>query len=106
MHEKIPVFVHGNLNGRGTGSRLIVDQNDSNIVYFASQQDGLLRSKDLGKTWETLDVNGERYMTMVWQSPKGGTLVVGTAGVTTASINQETGIMARGKSLYISYDQG
>ena len=106
QYEKIPAFVHGNLNGRGTGSRLIVDQNDSNIVYFASQQDGLLRSKDLGKTWETLEVNGERYMTMVWQSPKGGALVVGTAGVMTASIDSQTGITVRGKSLYISYDQG
>ena len=27
-YERIPVMIHGNLNGRGTGERLIVDQKD------------------------------------------------------------------------------
>lgn len=105
-YEKIPVVVHGNFNGRGTGSRLIVDVKDSNVLYFASQMDGLLRSKNLGKTWETLEVNGEKYMTFVWQSPKKGTLVVGTAGVSTAYVDATSGMKVRGKSLYVSYDQG
>lgn len=29
-YEKIPVLIHGNLGGRGTGERLIVDRMDSN----------------------------------------------------------------------------
>ena len=105
-YESIPTLVHGNLNGRGTGSRLIIDSNDSNILYFASQEGGLLKSKDLGKTWEVLDVNGEKFMTMVWQSPKKQTLIVGTAGVTTSKVDESTGKHIRGVSLYVSYDQG
>ena len=103
-YEKIPVLVHGNLNGRGTGSRLIIDSKDSNIIYFASQEGGLLRSIDLGRTWEKLDVNGERYMTMIWQSPNKQTLVVGTAGV--ARCKEEGEEKIRGMSLYVSYDHG
>ena len=38
----IPVPVHGNLNGRGTGMRLVVSQKDPNTLYFASQQSGFL----------------------------------------------------------------
>ncbi len=106
IYEKIPVLVHGNLNGRGTGNRLIVDSRDSHTLYFASQQEGLLRSRDLGKTWEKLNVNGEQYMTFVWQSPNGKTLIVGTAGVTTAYIDETSGMKVRGKSLYVSYDEG
>ncbi|MBE6023382.1 MAG: endoglucanase [Cellulosilyticum sp.] len=105
-YEKIPARVHGNLNGRGTGSRLIVDVRDSSRLYFASQENGLLRSDDLGKTWESLDVNGEQYMTMIWQSPNGKTLVVGTAGVTTSYIDELTRQCRRGMSLYVSYDEG
>lgn len=100
-YEKVPTLIHGNLNGRGTGARLIVDVKDSNTLYFASQQGGLLQSKDGGKTWVVLDVNGEKYMTCVWQSEDGEILIVGTAGVTT---KVHEGL--RGDSLYVSYDQG
>lgn len=110
-YEKIPVLIHGNLNGRGTGNRLIVDKGDSNTLYFASQQNGLLRTRDLGKTWEKLSLE-EEYMTFIWQSPNGRTLVVGTAGVTTSrrdavnKIGNEDGMRIRGASLYVSYDEG
>lgn len=100
QYERIPALVHGNLNGRGTGNRLIVDHLDSRTLYFASQQNGLLKTRDLGKTWSQLKVNDEAYMTMIWQSPKGKTLIVGTAGVTT-----QVGDL-RGASLYVSYDEG
>lgn len=100
-YKKIPCFIHGNWNGRGTGLRLIVDPNNSNTLYFASQKDGLLRTKDLGNTWETLTVGGEQYMTFVWISPKNGCIVVGTAGVTTR-LNDSM----RGITLYNSYDEG
>lgn len=100
-YEKIPTLVHGNLNGRGTGLRLIVDAKDDQTLYFASQQGGLLRSKDLGKSWESLEVNGEKYMTFVWQSKDAKTLVVGTAGVVTKRSKR-----VRGHSVYVSYDEG
>lgn len=100
-YEKIPALIHGNLNGRGTGYRLIVDNKDSNTLYFASQTDGLLCSKDRGKSWQFVDVQGEKYMTFIWQSKEGDILVVGTAGVSN-QINPKR----RGHSLYISYDGG
>ena len=100
-YEKVPTLIHGNLNGRGTGTRLIVDVKDSNTLYFASQEGGLLQSKDGGKNWTVLDVHGEAYMTCVWQSEDGEILIVGTAGVTT-KVNENL----RGHSLYVSYNQG
>lgn len=99
-YKTIPTFVHGNLNGRGTGLRLVVDPADSNTLYFASQMGGLLRTKDLGDTWESLDVNKETHMTFVWVSADGNCIVAGTAGVTHKTDH------VRGHGLYISTDRG
>lgn len=100
FYKPIPTPVHGNWNGRGTGYRLVKDSSAENTLYFASQQGGLLRTTDLGNSWEELPVNGEKQMTLVWVSPDGNTIVAGTAGVT-----HITGHM-RGHSLYVSYDRG
>lgn len=100
QHRKIPFYVHGNMNGRGTGLRLVKDPAEEETLYFATQKDGLIRTRDLGLTWEVLDVGGERYMTFVWCSPDGKTLIAGTAGVTTGTDEM------RGHSLYVSYDGG
>ena len=54
LFTKIPVTVHGNLCGRGTGYRLVVDKKDENTLYFASQLDGLWKTTDRGDTWERL----------------------------------------------------
>lgn len=100
IRRKIPFYVHGNMNGRGTGLRLVNDPCDENTLYFASQKDGLLRTRDLGLTWECLETGGERYMTFVWCSPNGKTLIAGSAGVITGTEE------SRGHSLYVSYDRG
>lgn len=100
LYRTIPTPIHGNLNGRGTGLRLVVDPSDQNTLYFASQKGGLLRSTDLGLTWECLPVNDEKLMTLVWVSADGDTIVVGTAGITHRHHN------TRGHSLYVSYDRG
>lgn len=97
-YEQMPVFVHGNLNGRGTDERLIVDKDNQKILYFASQQDGLWMTKDTGRHWEKLTGLSENYLTFVTQA--GNAMVVGTAGVTTRDSKK------RGHSLYISYDKG
>ena len=97
-YEKIPVFIHGNLNGRGTGERLIVDKDDSDTLYFASQQNGLWVTHDKGRNWEKLNALKEQYLTFVSQTGKA--LVVATAGVTT--MNKRDNM--RGHSLYVSYD--
>lgn len=99
-YERIPVRIHGNLNGRGTGERLIIDRENAQTLYFASQQEGLLVSKDAGRSWEKLLAMPEQYLTFVAQAGKA--LVVGSAGVTTGN---EADNM-RGHSLYVSYDNG
>ncbi len=99
-HQKIPFYVHGNMNGRGTGFRLVRDPSTENTLYFASQKDGLWRTDDLGRSWERLETGGEAYMTFVWCSENGKTLIAGSAGVTTGNER------FRGHSLYISYDRG
>lgn len=99
-HRELPCYVHGNMNGRGTGLRLVTDPAKENGIYFASQKDGLLYSGDLGDTWHRLPTGEETYMTFVWASPDGKTVVAGTAGVVTGTEKM------RGHSLYVSYDSG
>ncbi|MBQ7777171.1 MAG: endoglucanase, partial [Lachnospiraceae bacterium] len=81
-YKRVPTTVHGNLSGRGTGFRLVVDKNDSNTLYFASQLGGLWKTTDRGDTWVRMPVE-EDYMTFVWVSDDSRTIVVGTAGYTT-----------------------
>lgn len=99
-YQPIPTPVHGNWAGRGTGYRLVVDENDSNTLYYASQRGGLLRTRNLGHTWEEVPINGEKRLTLVWLSPDGNTIVAGTAGTT------HKNELFRGHSLYVSYDKG
>ena len=116
IYYRIPALVHGNLNGRGSGYRLVVDYSRENSLYYASGSDGLLRTRDGGQNWEKLDVCGEKYMTFIWVSENGETLVCGTAGVTnaTALLDEECyednyGVQVtkrRGQGLYVSYDGG
>ncbi len=103
----LPCHVHGNAVGRGTGMRLVVDPSDSDRIYFASQEGGLLVSYDRGKTWEMLPVgpedgNTELDMAFVWVAPDGNTIVASAAGTS----NYDEASAARGHSLYISHDKG
>ncbi len=99
-YSRIPTTVHGNLSGRGTGYRLVVDKNDSNVLYFASQLGGLWKTSDRGDSWQRMPLE-EEYTTFVWVSDDSQTIVVGTAGYTTR-VNDSL----RGHSLYVSYDAG
>ncbi|MCM1261762.1 MAG: endoglucanase [Butyrivibrio sp.] len=101
VYHKIPILIHGNLNGRGTGFRLIVDKADSDRLIFASQQEGLWISLDRGVSWKKNSAFPEEYMTFVGQSKDGGILFAGGAGVTTKRSER-----LRGHSLYVSYDGG
>lgn len=100
-YHKIPILIHGNLNGRGTGYRLIVDKADSDRLIFASQQEGLWISSGRGANWKKNGAFPEEYMTFVGQSKDGRTLFAGCAGVTTKRSER-----LRGHSLYVSYDGG
>lgn len=98
-YEKIPVLIHGNLNGRGTADRLFVDREASDTLYFASQQEGLWISGNQGKDWKKCTALPEDYLTFVVQT--GNALLVGGAGITTRKSEA-----LRGHSLYVSYDKG
>lgn len=100
IHYSIPTLVHGNLCGRGTGFRLVVDKTNSDRLYYASQLGGLYRTENRGKTWEKLSLP-EDYTTFVWALEEQQMIVVGTAGYTTRKSEK-----LRGHSLYVSYDNG
>ena len=77
--KPVPFFVHGNLNGRGTGERLIVDAADPDTLWCASQRDGMWVTRDLGDTWVRVAGLPETHLTFVAQV--NGKLIVGAAGV-------------------------
>lgn len=119
VYEKLPVMVHGNLNGRGTGERLCVK---GDTYFFASQQEGLWKSSDRGHNWQKMTSLSENYLTFVAEIQ--GSLLVGSAGVTCMAEVTDTaeatgragaagagtagkpGIPMRGHSLYLSCDGG
>ena len=114
-YVELPFRAHGNLSGRGTGSKLIVDRNDSKVLYYASQADGLWKSSDGGQHFERLEAMPEEYLTFVAQDTTGAILIVGSAGVTTAKPSEVSSRMRSGKveeaimrgpGLYVSYDAG
>lgn len=100
-YYEMPMHIHGNLNGRGTGYRLIVDRQSEEKLWFASQDSGLWKSEDYGKSWEPVPGFAEQYTTLVGQTADGKALFVGGAGVTT-----KRGETLRGHSLWVSYDNG
>lgn len=100
-YSEIPTMVHGNLNGRGTGERLIVDNINSDVLYFASQTGGLFKSEDRGKSFTKIASMPEDYLTFIGQTKDGKALIVGTAGVTTKRSEK-----LRGYGLYVSFDEG
>ena len=102
--KNLPVCAHGNWNGRGTGERIIIFENDD--IIFASPRNGLFITKDKGDTWTELNISKdekkqEKHFSFIFRKPNTDTIVVATAGVTT-KINENL----RGHSLYISYDRG
>lgn len=114
-YHELPCGVHGNWPGRGTGNRLVVDPNNTDIIYFASQDGGLLVSENRGADWTSVSIEdssvgrkNEHNTTFVWVNPvnvagdRSSTIVVGTAGLD----NMDTALNMRGHSLFVSYDCG
>ncbi|HET6557918.1 MAG TPA: hypothetical protein VFG54_11430 [Prolixibacteraceae bacterium] len=48
----VPFMIHGNGYGRGNGERLMVDPNDSTILFCGSRKHGLWKSSDMAKSWQ------------------------------------------------------
>ncbi len=45
---------HGNGSGRGNGERLVVDPNNSNVLFVGTRANGLWKSTDAGVTWNQI----------------------------------------------------
>ena len=101
-YYEIPSPIHGNHPGRGTGERLVVDDNNSDVIYFGSMKKGLLQSVDGGKTWQQKKVgyHNEMEITFVYLVSS-SIVIVGTTGES----NQRAANI-RGNSLYLSSDSG
>lgn len=105
--------MHGNAPGRSTGERLVVDPNDSNILYMGTMEHGLWKTTDRCKTWQRLEVcpkggKPEKNIAFVEIDPTSGSngtaskrIVVSTSG----EMNSIDGNI-RGNSVYISNDGG
>ena len=93
----LPVKLGGNSDGRNTGERLVVDPNDSRILYLGTNQDGLWRSTDRGESWARVAAFTPVSCTLVWVDPVTGTpgepsrtIYVGVNSTTAASLHRST----------------
>lgn len=48
---ELPIHVGGNADGRGSGERLVVDPRNPEILYYGSNEDGLWKSVDGGRSF-------------------------------------------------------
>jgi hypothetical protein len=124
---------HGNGSGRGNGERLVVDPNNSNVLFVGTRYDGLWKSTDAGVTWNqiwngvTTTTNGNGICFVVFDpssSVVGGvtqTMYIGVSrtgggnvykstdgGVSFTDITATTGFMPhraalQGTTMYVTY---
>jgi len=47
----VPFEIGSNDQGHDSGERLVVDPNDDNVLYYGTEDDGLWKSTDGGKSW-------------------------------------------------------
>ncbi|MBN2167283.1 MAG: hypothetical protein JW717_13485 [Marinilabiliaceae bacterium] len=98
---KVPIKFGGNENGRGNGERLIVDPNNSNILYLGTRRNGMWKSTDKGSSWEKLtsfpdfsDHVEENNPSKYWQ---------GGSGINVVLINPKSGDKKNGSSdIYVT----
>jgi len=49
-------WIHGNATGRSTGERIVVDPNNSDVLYVGTMGNGLWKTEDRCKTWTKLRI--------------------------------------------------
>ncbi|MHA6533944.1 WD40/YVTN/BNR-like repeat-containing protein [Paenibacillus sp. BAC0078] len=105
--------IHGNAPGRSTGERLVVDPNDSNILYMGTMEDGLWKTVDRCKTWTRLAVaspgkDPETNIAFVEIDSTSGVRGSASKRIIVATSGQQgsPGNNVRGQSVYISQDSG
>jgi photosystem II stability/assembly factor-like uncharacterized protein len=126
----LPIKLGGNADGRGAGDRLQVDPNTGDILFLASNQDGLWRSADGGKTFAKI-TSPAAHLGLVLFDPasgapgkpsqtvyvgasdaKGGLFVSHDAGVTFAPVAgapkqaPQHAVFAPDGTLYVTFSTG
>lgn len=76
---ELPINIGGNTDGRGTGERLAVDPHDGNVILFGSNQDGLWRSGDGGKTFSKASFPTSSLSLVAFDPAGNGTVYAGSA---------------------------
>ncbi|MBW8880821.1 MAG: exo-alpha-sialidase [Asticcacaulis sp.] len=97
--SELPVKLGGNEDGRGTGERLQVDPNVSDILFLGTTNDGLLKSSDGAKTWTGVSSFPEKHINFVLFDPRSG-----TKGAPSQTIY--VGTNDKTHNLYVSHDGG
>ncbi|MBW8734570.1 MAG: exo-alpha-sialidase [Asticcacaulis sp.] len=75
----LPIHVGGNADGRGTGERLAVDPRDGNVILYGSNQDGLWKSSDGGKTFAKAAFPASSLSLVAFDPAGNGTVYAGSA---------------------------
>ncbi len=78
----LDAYVAGNGTDRPADEPIIVDPNNSNVVYFGSQKDGLFRSTDAGSNWSKVYDHfvGDAFGMQIVEVAKGPTVDGPTRG--------------------------
>jgi hypothetical protein len=121
-HVELPFSAGGNSQGRAVGERLMVDPNDSTILFYATRTAGLWKSMDRGQTWNQVTSLSTAQMTKAqieatyWSSPVGMEQVIfdtnttGTGSATqaiyTAVAPDYAGVAGLNYALYKTTDGG
>lgn len=96
IQKALPCSVHGNEVGRATGDRLIYK---NGRLYFGSQTAGIIYSEDMGESWQSVDLFGEKNISLIWTDSEGKLFIAGCSG----EANSLDGV-TRGHTLYCSTD--
>jgi len=94
---ELGIKLGGNWHGRGTGERLQVDPNRGDILLLGTSQDGLMISKDRGKSFSRLGFPA-KHVSLVLFDPASGTPGSATRTVFAGSHDKP--------GLYVSRDAG
>ena len=95
--NELPVKLGGNSPGRGSGERLQVDPDNGEILYLGTSQDGLMVSKDRGRSFTSLGFD-PRHVSLVLVDPKSGSQGAGSRTLWVGSHDKP--------GLYVSRDAG
>lgn len=96
--SELPFFCGSNQQGRLMDKRLVVDPNNSAVLYLGSRNNGLWKSEDYGQTWNKMtsfDVDGDFYY-------DAGTQWEGHLGITFVLCDKNSNVEGEGsQTIYV-----